>query len=392
MLDDTTGAPAAPAAESDDGFWSDAPAPEATEQPGQPPAAPAAPVKGPSVTELLEGAPAQPDKPAPAAQPAVPASTPASAAPAAAAPAAAPSTPAAPQSWTFRADNDEITVDGSQIHPDGSLTIPAKHREQIEQLLAEGVAHRGSWRGEQEQYEGRIAQLEEQLASQQPELVRAKAFSDSILALLAKGPDAVADWLDNHATNFPKFQADAEVAVLRQQLSERDQRLSRADEERLSQELAPQLQNTVAQAVTEMAGQFPGVDAQKLHQRITTRFLDQVAYEVPAAQRARGLQRGEVLIGRGPKDELYIVNTGLIRDEFAYQADLLKGSAAAAGAAVAQNAAVAQPGAGVAPAVPALGGVPPNLAEGEMPKFATRKEMEDWIESGAWRGLVFKER
>src|SRR6267142_219455 len=334
MLPDTPGAPAAPAATETDDFWTDNPPPE--EQSGTP--------------------------------------------------------PAAPQTWTFTADGDEINVDGSQVNPDGSLTVPAKHREIIEQLLAEGAAHRGSWRGEQEQYETRIAELEQQLVSKEPEIVRAKAFSDALLALLDQGPEKVAEWLDNHQTTFPKFKAEAETTVLRQQLAERDQRLAAADEERLSQDLAPTLQSTVAQAVTELAQSYPGVNAEKLYQRITTRFLDQVAYEVPAAQRPRGLQRGEVLIGRGPKDQLYIVNTGLIRDEFAYQADLLKGSASAAAAAVAQNAAVSQPGGGLPPAVPALGGVPPNLAPGEVPQFKSKKEMEDWIESGEWRNVVFKER
>src|SRR6267142_1872714 len=315
MLPDTPGAPAAPAATETDDFWTDNPPPE--EQSGTP--------------------------------------------------------PAAPQTWTFTADGDEINVDGSQVNPDGSLTVPAKHREIIEQLLAEGAAHRGSWRGEQEQYETRIAELEQQLVSKEPEIVRAKAFSDALLALLDQGPEKVAEWLDNHQTTFPKFKAEAETTVLRQQLAERDQRLAAADEERLSQDLAPTLQSTVAQAVTELAQSYPGVNAEKLYQRITTRFLDQVAYEVPALQRRGGLQRGEVLIGRGPKDQLYIVNTGLIRDEFAYQADLLKGSASAAAAA-------------------ALGGVPPNLAPGEVPQFKSKKGMEDWIESGEWRNVVFKER
>jgi len=283
-------------------------------------------------------------------------------------------------------------VDGSQIHPDGSFTVPAKHREILEQLLAEGVAHRGSWRGEQEQYEARISQLEGQLAAQQPDIVRAKSFSDALLALLDSGPEKVAEWLDNHTTTFPTFKAQAETAVLRQQLAERDQKLAAADEERLSAALAPTLQNTVADAVQELAREFPSVNAQQLYQRVTTRFLDQVAYEVTGAERSRGLQRGEVLIGRGPKDQLYIVNTGLIRDEFEYQANLLKGSASAASAAVAQNAAVASPGAGVPPVVPALSGVPPNLAEGEVPQFKNKKDMEDWLESGAWRKHVFKER
>lgn len=387
---ETPGAAAAPATEADD-FWSDAPPPE----PGTQTEAPAPATRPPSATELLEGPSAQPVPPAAAQPPIAPASAP----PAAAAPAAAPAAGAPPtlstsaDEWKFRADRDDINVEGSKVNPDGSLTIPSKHRETLEQLLAEGIAHRGSWREEQTQYETRIQELEGRLNDQQPEIARAKAFSDQLLALLDMGPDKVAEWLDNHQQNFPKFKADAENKVLQAQLADRDRRLSAVEEERLSQELGPQLQQTIAGAIDELGKAYPKVNAAAISQRITQRYMDDVAYEVGANERPRGLARGEVLIGRGAKGQLYIVNTGLIQDEFEYQAGLLQNSAAAAQAAVAGNAAIAQPGAGIAPALSSIPGVVPAQGEQAMPTFPStpegKKQMQEWLESGEWRKSVF---
>lgn len=388
---ETPGAAAAPATEADD-FWSDAPPPG---EPGTQTEAPAPANRPPSATELLEGPSAQPATPA-AAQP--PIAPPAAPAPAAATPPAAPAAAAPPavapaDEWKFRADRDDINVEGSKVNPDGSLTIPGKHRETLEQLLAEGIAHRGSWREEQTQYETRISELEGRLNDTQPEIARAKAFSDQLLALLDSGPDKVAEWLDNHTTNFPKFKADAELKVMQAQLADRDKRLSAVEEERLSQELGPQLQQTIAGAIEELGKQFPKVNAAAISQRITQRYMDDVAYEVGANERPRGLARGEVLIGRGAKGQLYIVNTGLIQDEFEYQAGLLQNSAAAAQAAVAGNAAIAQPGAGIAPALASIPGVVPAQGEQAMPTFPStpegKKQMTEWLESGEWRKSVF---
>jgi len=366
--------------------------PEGT-PPAQPPAAPAPAVPA------APGAPASAQPPTPpAAQPPTPAATPAGAgaepAPAGTAPTPPTSAAAAPSVWEFQADGQTVVVEGSVRHPDGSVTIPASMVPHLETLGAEGAAHRGSWRREQEGYQDRIATLEREVANKvnDPELLRARAYNKQLLDLLEKGPDAVAAWLDNYQQNFPVFQAKAEEAILRAQLAERDAWLNAAEEERLSDEIAPKISQTIEGAVTRLAAQHPGVNAAQLHQRILARHLDQVAYEVPAAERPRGLAEGEVLLGRGPKGELYIVNEGLIADEFAYQASLLKGSAAAAQAAVAHNAAISAPPPVVAPPVPVTGPAP-GAGEAKMPEFPNtpegKQQMQDWIDSGDWRKTVF---
>lgn len=358
----------------------------------QPPAAPAPVPAAPGVPPAQPAAPtaAQPPIAAAPSSEAVPPGSPLGTPPA-----APPAAPAAPSVWEFQGDGRTLFVEGSTKNVDGSLAIPADQVPHLESLLAEGAAHRGSWRGEKEQYEGRIAQLEDQVANKanDPEIVRARAYNEQLLALIAKGPDAVAEWLDNYERNFPVFQARAQEAVLRQQLSERDARLSAIDEERSAAELTPQIEARIGGVVERMAAQYPTLNAEQLHRRIVTRHLDQVAYEVDPKERSRGLAAGEVLLGRGPKGELWIVNEGLIEEEFAYQASLMGGAASAAQAAVAHNRAISAPPSAVAPAVPASAAIPVGAGAAKMPEFPNtpegKQQMQDWIDSGEWRKSVF---
>lgn len=82
----------------------------------------------------------------------------------AAAPASPPSpTPATPapstppgEPFVFRADGQKIPIPGASLSPDGSLKVPAEQVPAIRQLLAEGVAHRGSWRQKEQDFERRV--------------------------------------------------------------------------------------------------------------------------------------------------------------------------------------------------------------------------------------------
>lgn len=366
---------------------------------GEENAASTPPAPGPDATAPATPA-AQPTPPAPA-QPAIPSTpTPPSTPPAASAaspvappPSAAPAAPAAPEPWTFKADGGDVFIEGSAVNPDGSITIPQSSLENLSTILAEGVAHRGSFRQEIESRDSRIAQLEQQVGAvdQSPEILRARAYNQQLLAIMAKGPEAVAQWLDDYEKNFPVFQAKAELAIAQAESARYQAQVATHQEQASYTEIAPKIEATLSQALGDGKAKYPTVDAEKLYSRIVARHWDQVVYEAAAADRARGLQQGEQLIGKGPKGQLYIVNTGLILDEFEYQASLMQGSAAAATAAVAHNRAMATPAAAppaVTAAAAALGGAGDVTGDENLPK--TKQELEDWIGSGAWRKHVFK--
>jgi hypothetical protein len=361
-----------------------------TDEPTTPPApgsAPAAPAVPPA---------AQPPAPPPAQPSAPPAppppSTPAATAPGAPAAAIPPAAPAAstPSAWEFSADGQTVEVDGSIVHPDGSITVPKAQVEHLNALLAEGVHHRGTWRDEIATRDARIAELEAQVGNtaNDPDILKARAYNQQILAIMAKGPEAVAAWLDDYERRFPEFQAKAQQAVLEAQIAERDAKLATYQEKETFADITPKIETTIQAALGDSATKYPSVNAEKLYERIVNRYWDQIVYEVTAAQRPRGLEAGEELIGQGPKGQYYIVNTGMIADEFAYQASLLQGSAAAATAAVEHNRAMAAPAAPSA-AVPAgaVATPPPGGAPVQLPK--TREEMQKWIDSGEWRKTVF---
>lgn len=53
--------------------------------------------------------------------------------------------------FIFRGDGQRYPIPGATVSADGTLTIPADQVPNVRQLLAEGVAHRGSWREQQQQ-------------------------------------------------------------------------------------------------------------------------------------------------------------------------------------------------------------------------------------------------
>lgn len=348
-----------------------------------PEAAPATPPAAPG---------AETPAPDPSAQPAVPAVPAQPPTPEGSAPSPVPPSPAAPPvptaTWEFQADRQAIAVPGSKVREDGWLEVPPDQRPLLEQILAEGVAHRGSWRAEQQAYETRIAELEEAQVNH-PEVLKAKAFNSALLALLDKGDQAVAAWLDDFKVNFPILKQQAEMAVKDARLTAAEARLAARDEDAETAELVPALSGMISDTLHQVIAGDPsyaGVDAKALEQRIRTRFMDQVAYEVEPKDRPRGLAPGEVQLARSRDGKkIYVFNAGLVEQEVAYHAQLRGGAASAAAAAVARNKAVAPqaPGAGAPPVVPAGSG-PPGTPVGK-PFPTTKEDMEKWIASGDWK-------
>ncbi len=341
--------------------------PSAIEGPGAPlPSAPAAPDFGRAASPD-EGA--QPPAP-PSAQPPTPGQPPHGGAPTGAA-----------EPWAFRADRQEYFVEGSRVEPDGGVYIPKAQLQLVQQLLAEGAAHRGSWREERDAYEARIAELEASV-EQHPDLLRARAFNTKLNQLMAAGPEAVAEWLDKFETNRPVLEAEVKAQLLQSQLDQTQSRERAAQEEAESNELAPVMEETLQGAVEELASRYPGVDPGKFYTRMLERYADRVFYEVPASDRRRGLHEGEVVLGQSRDNKtLYVMDRGLVEDEFANWAGLMGASATSATRAVTQNAAALA--AGAPPVATGSGGAAQGAPVPPMPK--TKEELDKWMQSGEWK-------
>ena len=288
----------------------------------------------------------------------------------------------APTPFSFRADRSDYAIDGATIGPDGNVTIPKAQADYVKQLLAEGVAHRGSWQQQREQYESRIAELERSVESH-PDILRARAYSNQIRQLMAQPAEKIAEWLDNLAVNQPAFEARSEAEVLRQQLEAQQGQAREAQETSDAQALVPEMEGIAQGIVEELAGQYPAVDAGAFYERLMRHHVGRIFTEVPAASRRMGLRDGEVLFGRSRDGQhLYIADRGFIEDEFQHWARLSGKSATAATNAVRQNAAA------LASAVPPMATGQQPLASGSpvKPLPKTQQEFEKWFEGENWKG------
>ncbi len=73
----------------------------------------------------------------------------------------APASPAAVptgEPFVFRADGQKIPIPGASLTADGALAIPPDQVPVIRQLLAEGMAHRGSWRQKEADYQRQVSE------------------------------------------------------------------------------------------------------------------------------------------------------------------------------------------------------------------------------------------
>lgn len=66
-----------------------------------------------------------------------------------------PSVPAG-EPFVFRAEGQKIPILGASLNADGALSVPPDQVPVVRQLLAEGMAHRGSWRQKEAEFNRRI--------------------------------------------------------------------------------------------------------------------------------------------------------------------------------------------------------------------------------------------
>lgn len=292
----------------------------------------------------------------------------ASAAPAVPAPAVAPEAPA-PAPYAFRADGKDWSIDGATVAPDGSLVVPKARLADLQGLLAEGIAHRGSWRQREKDFQQQVADAKAQNTF---EVDRGNRLWNLVVEKLQQSPEQVAEWLDGLQEQLPGI-----LQQVQQQALDTEREALRASHgdievERQAQQLLPQLTSTLQHYTQAVAQRYPGVDPQKVYEKFYGR-LDSIFAEATEDMPDIGVKQGA-----------YYIRLDQLEQEFQWAKGLLDAAKAASDTAARNTAAVTP-----APVPPTVvgKGTPPGSESKPIPSFKTKEEADKWIESGAWKKL-----
>jgi hypothetical protein len=203
-----------------------------------------------------------------------------------------------PPTWSFKADGREVTVPGAKVTADGIL-IP---KDAWQRTVQPHLADRAAWNAQVQEFRRTEAGLREQVEAvekgQHPAIVRANAVTAKFTELMDKGPEAVAEWLDNFQQNRPILEANARAAAAEAEREQYKSRISQADQERQQAALEPQKRTAVEQQVTALLASADYKDLGLDSQRIVQRLLKDPRTYVTADRDYPefGLRRGELAV------------------------------------------------------------------------------------------------
>lgn len=201
------------------------------------------------------------------------AAPPPSSAPAPTGPPAAPeAAPTPPPPFTVRAGGREHALDGVTRQEDGSLMIAADHAARVTHLLQRGVHHETSWASEYQE-------MQKKLQAKDDETEKGRLITRHLMGLMEKGPEAVAEWLDEFESNRERLMLEVEKERLAQERESLLSGQSAEQEQRQQAEITAWVEQSIPTEVQEVAAQFQGVFAPEDLQRIGNR-VSQIADRV----------------------------------------------------------------------------------------------------------------
>ena len=168
--------------------------------------------------------------------------------------------------FQFRADQQAFQFPGSEVD-DEWIRIPRTHEADLRTLLAEGVAHRGSHRKQLTVASQQRQAAEKRAILAESEAVKARAFLTHLTDLQKKGPEAVAEWLDELDRNMPALEAKA---VQRQTAYMLEQAKARLDQPAAREE------QPAAERGAQGGGQRFEYDSTQLIPNLVANFADWV--------------------------------------------------------------------------------------------------------------------
>lgn len=274
--------------------------------------------------------------------------------------------------FVYRADGQDFDIPGSAVGDDG-VFIPTDKIPELQQLLSEGRASRGSVR----QRFSEIAQRE-QAAVKRAEA--AEAQSQQVLShfenLIETGK--FPEWLQNVAQNWPILKAEAKAKALELQAQAERDELTRYREQNQMAAMRPVMDETLERTIKDYGLRY-GLDADGMEQVFN--LLHEPQYEsltfvrAPHDDLAAGFRKGDLVIN-------YNTVEGAIR-----LATAGRGAQQKIQQAVKQN--QVQP----VKVPPTVGGKTTKAPKPgpAVPQFKTTKEADEWFERGGFMDLEVPE-
>ena len=256
------------------------------------PAPDTAPVPTETAAPAPAGSPTPPDQLATTETPAAPA------APSDAAPAAVPASPVGSvpptgQPFTFRVDGREVPVPGAYV-VGNQILVP---KEAWDRHVRPNVADRSVWREKEAGYQRQLQQASSARSDQE---LRANALLEKFGELTAKGPQAMAEWLDNYYTNLPVLEAQARASAAERRAAELMQvQQSQVSEQRQAQEVVDaqhHLSATLEQYLQQPEFKALAPEGQELLQELWTEHQNTLFIRADRDYPEYGLKTGELAI------------------------------------------------------------------------------------------------
>lgn len=193
--------------------------------------------------------------------------------------------------FTFKADGKQFEIPGALRYPEG-VYIPTEAVARLQEHLADRKG-----------LNGKIRQLEQEVQNRDPErhpeVLRARATMAQLSALMDKGPEAMAEWLDNLQQNRPILEAQAERDALKKQLALHTERQASETTEAQATELADQMGQALEGHLDALLAEPDiaalNLDKNRLQVRLY-RLADALFGEAEQDYRELGIRKGDLTI------------------------------------------------------------------------------------------------
>ncbi len=258
--------------------------------------------------------------------------------------------------WEFRADGAAHVAPGSLAGSNGVFFPNGDPMRWLQQRLATAHHHDHQWR---DMLARAKAEGEQLLQTAKAKEAAADVIVQQMTELATRGEDEAWEWFQQFRSKLPTLLAQAEKAQVAAERDSLKQVQDRQTAEQEQQRLRAQIDTALDRLVEHYGAQeeFKGVDPQQVRQRLG-RLLPAIVYQDDAGE--------------------YMVNYGVVEDEFRLLAKASAAPAKAVGQANQQQ--VTHRESKAPPSVAASRGKQPGSKLPAVPNFKNKKEMLRWLE------------
>lgn len=211
------------------------------------------------------------------------------------------------QPLRFRADHREVDVPGA-LEWDHGVYIP---KEAWNTVVSRHLADREQF---YQTLQGLQRQVDERDPEKHPRVLQADVTIKKFLELFDKGPEAVAQWLDNYAVNRPLLEAEIRNATLEAQLQAQSHQVGDAEFQATVRGIQEQLPGYVEQNIAALITQVPEFQGLKGSEKKLVEqfwpFLHSILMEADRDYPEYGVAQGQIVVRREVLEQLLRQETG----------------------------------------------------------------------------------